>query len=176
MLASAVPAASAAPTITQAYSCVTSLGTLPSTVTVTGKAAENASSTLINLKNVVFKVKNTFGQSVTVDHVKVSVADPNATSAPYVTNSAGVGATPPGWTAGHDATGAFALFAGSKTVANGAAVANAPLKARYKDKGPAGTVITFMPGHISFNVTAPITTSATCTPTPPVGPIATVME
>jgi hypothetical protein len=173
VLATSVPVASAAQTITQVYSCSSSLGTLPASVTVTGKAAENSTSTKIKLTNVVFKVSNTFGQTVTVNSIKVSVPDPNNTSAPYVAGSAAVAATPPGWTAGHDTTGAFAFFAGSKTVVANGTVANAALKATYKDKGPAGTVINFVPGQISFNVTAPTSTTATCTPTSP-GTFATV--
>jgi hypothetical protein len=85
--------------------------------------------------------------TVTVNHIKVPVPDPNKSSAPYVANSAKVGTATPRWTAGHDATGVFAQFAGSMTITNGSSVANAPLKATYTDKGPVGTVINFRPGQ-----------------------------
>jgi hypothetical protein len=176
MLVASVPAASAATAVTQPYTCNAGGATVQASATVTGKAAENSTSTAIKLTNVVFKVTNTFGVgTVTVNHIKVSVPDPNTTSAPYVANSVAVAASPAGWTAGHDATGAFASFAGSKTVPTNGTVANAALKAKYKDKGPVGTVINYVPGQISFNITSPITATATCTATAPMT-FATVTE
>lgn len=165
-------------TISQPYSCSTTIGPLSETVSITGTATINKTTKVISLSGVVFTVNNTSGYSLTVNHVKLNVADPNKTSAPYKAGSAKVGTTPPGWTAGHGSTGAFALFAGSTTIANGATVSNAPLSAKYTDAGPAGTKISFKPGKVSFNLTSPSIAAGpvSCTPSAPVGTIASVTE
>jgi hypothetical protein len=167
MLATGVPAVSAAPTVTQSYTCTAGPITLPATAKVTGIAAK--SGTKINLKNVVFQVTNPTTMSLTVKSIKVSVPDPSATHAPYIAGSARAAHSPAGWTAGHDASGAFAFafFAGSQTISGGATVANAALSASYTNKGPARTVIKFVPGAVSFIVTRPAIGQATCTPNGP---------
>jgi hypothetical protein len=173
MLATGVPSASASVTVTQPYTCATSLGNLAATAKVTGTASKIG--TKINLKKVLFKVTNPTTFQLTVDHIKISVPDPSAAHAPYVARSAKVALTPAGWTAGHGTTGVFASFAGSQTIAAGATVANAALSASYKNAGPAGTVINFVPGQVSFHVSSPVSTTATCTPNGPMT-FATVTE
>jgi hypothetical protein len=166
--------------VSQTYHC--KIGTIITqnvTATVSGKAAIVTSKTnvkTVHLSAVVFKFTNSFGTTATISNVKMSVPDPNVTSAPYIANSAHAGTTPAGWTAGHDSTGAYLFFAGSATIANGATESSAALRATYKDKGPAGTAIAFHPGAISFMVTAPVSDPATCTATAPIKTIASVTE
>jgi hypothetical protein len=161
---------------TQAYSCSTPIGTQSSNVTVAGSASINTTTKKISLTGVKFTITNTFGVTFSANNVKISIPDPNKTSAPYVAGSAKVATSPAGWTAGHDSTGVFALHSGTITVANGQTVSNAALSAKYSDKGPAGKVIKFHPGTVSFSLTSPITGSVTCHPTAPVITIASVTE
>ena len=172
-VASATPAVAAA---SQGYSCSTPVGTQSGTATVAGKATLNATTKVISLSGVKVSIKNTFGVTVSGNNVKIVVPDPNTTSAPYVANSAKVATTPAGWTAGHATSGIFALHAGNVTFASGSTLSNAALSARYKDKGPKGTVVKFTPGPISFNLTSPISGTVTCTPTAPIVTIASVTE
>ncbi len=171
-----VAPAGASPDVSAGYSCSTPIGTESANVTVVGTAS--VANGIIGLKNVKFTITDNLGFSLTIDNVKVHVPDPNKVSAPYRAHSAKVGSAPAGWTAGHDTHGLFALHSASITVANGMTVSNAALSGKYTDKGPAGTVIAFKPGLVSFKVTSPITISgsATCTPTTPVPKIASVTE
>jgi hypothetical protein len=169
-----IAAASASTNVSAAYSCSIAGTTEAVTISVTGTATKTA--TTVNVKNVVFTVTNSFGITATISNIKVHVLDPNKTSAPFKAGSAHVAKTPAGWTAGHDSTGAFALFKGSTTIANGATVSNAALGAGYTNAGPTGTKISFKPAKVSFNVTSPITATVTCTPTKPVPVFASVTE
>lgn len=172
-LTGAAPAGAAS---TQAYSCSTPIGTESGTATISGKAVLNATTKVITLSAVKFSIKNTFGLTISGNNIKVSVPDPNTTSAPYITGSAKVATTPAGWTAGHGTTGLFALHKGTLTFANGSTISNAALSGRYKDKGPKGTVISFKPGTVSFNLTSPISGTVTCTPSGTVVTFASVTE
>jgi hypothetical protein len=171
-----LPAASAS-TITQAYTCATPLGSESGSVTVAGSAALNATTNTIKLSGVKFTIHNPLSTTaISADHIVVRVPDPNNTSAPYVAGSAKVAARPPGWKAGHSTTGVFASHAGTLTLPAAGTLSNAALSATYSDKGPKGTVVSFKPGKVTFDLTSPITGSVACTPTAPVGTFASVTE
>jgi hypothetical protein len=166
----------AASTINQSYFCNAGFETFTETNSVTGTARLNATTKVISVNGVVFTFINNTITAFTGNGLKMYVPDPNKTSAPYKTASAKAGTTPPGWTAGHDATGVFALFAGSFSIAPGGKMTNAPLSASYIDKGPKGTKISFKPGRITFKQTSPISGTVSCTPNSPVGIFASVTE
>ena len=166
-------------TVSQTYSCSVIGTTQTGTATVMGKAVIVTSTTgvkSISLTGVVFSITNSFGLTATVNTIKIHLLDPNKISAPYILNSAKAGTTPPGWTAGHDTTGTFLLFSGSTTFASGTTKRTAALRARYRDKGPRGTVIAFHPGNVTFSVTSPVVGSASCTPSGTLTTIASVTE
>lgn len=180
-VAGLAPAASARPAvhqvrpaITQSYTCQTPVGDANLSGTVTGKASIKKG--VIKLKKVVFAITNSVGLDLVVDHVKVSVADPDHAAAPYKKNSAKTAKKPTGWQAGHDSGGVFASHVGSMTIANGANVTSAALSAKYLVKGSHGTEIDFQPGAFSFHVSSPISGDVSCTPDSPVGTFASVTE
>jgi hypothetical protein len=128
----------------------------------------------IRLTGVKFVVFNSFGP-ITVNSATFTVPDPNPASAPYVAASVAVAALPPGWTAAHTvATGIEAIFAGAQAVAAGGQFANAVMSAKYGDLGPPATVISFLPGPISFNTTPGGTINCQLTGNP--APFAQVTE
>lgn len=165
-------------TVSQPYVCHVGIISKNVLATVTGKAAIVTSGTVktIHLTGVIFSFTNSFGVSATLNSIKAYVPYPNNTSAPYIAKSAKAGTTPAGWTAASDTTGVYLSFPGSTTVPNGAKESTAPLKANYKDNGPAGTVIAFHPGNITFKLTAPTTGTATCKPGSPLNTITSVTE
>jgi hypothetical protein len=175
VFAAAVPAADAA-TISQAYSCSSPVGTLSASVKVAGAAALNSTGSAIILSKVKFTITNPTTTTISADHIVVTVPDPNPTSAPYKAGTAKVASTPAGWTAGHNTSGVFAEHTGTITLAGGGTVSNAALSARYANKGPHGTVISYKPGPVSFDLTSPISGPVSCTPNPPVGTFASVTE
>jgi hypothetical protein len=167
------PPASATQHITQSYTC--SPGGAAS-ITIVGTATETETNETISLTGVKFTVTNSFGVTITAKNIQVNVPDPNNTSAPYIAGSAAVATTPPGWTAGHGTGGIFALHAGNITLANGATLSNAALRAKYKDKGPVGTVIKWVGGTVTLQVISPIVASVTCTPNAPLMTVTSVTE
>jgi hypothetical protein len=175
LLGLSVPPA-AASTITQSYFCNAIFETFTETNSVTGTARLNATTKVISVSGVVFTFNNNTLSPLTGNGLKMYVPDPNKTSAPYKAFSAKAGTTPPGWTAGHDATGVFALFAGNFSIPPAGKMSNAPLSASYIDKGPKGTKISFKPGRITFKQTSPISGTVNCTPNTPVGTFASVTE
>lgn len=175
VFAASMPSAGAA-TITQAYSCSSPIGTLSASVRVSGSAALNSTGKSINLSRVKFTVTNPTSTTISADNIVVTVRDPNKTAAPYKAGTAKVASTPPGWTAGHNASGVFAKHAGTVTLAGGGTVSNAALSASYANQGSSGTVISYKPGAVSFNLTSPIPGTVTCTPTAPVKRFASVTE
>ena len=168
--------APAGASVTQGYKCSSIDGVTPSVnATVTAKATINKTTKVITLSGVVFKLHNTFGVSATINTIKFYVNDPNTTSAPYVAGSANVAATPAGWTAGHD-TGLYELYPGSQSFKALATLTTAALGATYSDVGPVRTVIKFTVGSVSFNLTAPVQATVTCTPKAPEKVLAQVTE
>ena len=168
--------APAGASVTQGYTCSSIDGVKPSVnAAVTAKATINKTTKVIALSGVVFKLHNTFGVSATINDIKFYVNDPNTTSAPYVSGSGAAATSPAGWTAGHD-TGLFVVYSGSQTFKALSTLTTAALGASYSDLGPAKTVIKFTVGSVSFNLTAPVQASVTCTPKTPEKVIAQVTE
>ena len=168
--------APAGASVTQPYKCSSIDGVTPTvSAVITANATIDKTSKVITLSGVVFKLHNTFGDTATINNVKFYVSDPNTTSAPYVAGSATVASTPAGWAAGHD-TGLYELYAGSQTFKAFSYLTTAALGAQYTDAGPVRTVIKFTVGTVSFNLTAPVTASVTCTPKTPLKVIAQVTE
>jgi hypothetical protein len=162
--------------VTQGYTCSAIDGVKPAVnATVTAKATINKITKVISLSDVVFKLKNSFGVTATINDIKFYVNDPNNTSAPYVSGSAAAAATPAGWVAGHD-TGLYVLYSGSQTFKALATLTTAALSASYSDLGPTKTVIKYTVGTLTFNLTSPVTATVTCTPKTPEKTIAQVTE
>lgn len=171
-----VGVAPAGAAVTQNFKC-TPIGTVtPSfNVSESATASINKTTKMITLSNATFTVRNTFGVSATVNSIKFEITDPNNTSAPYIANSVKVATSPTGWVAGHD-TGIFAEHAGSEVFKALATLKNAALSAKYTDAGPVKTVINFIAGNFTFNITSPVQQAETCTPTAPAKIIAHVAE
>ena len=170
--------ASAGSPISQSYRCSAAGIAKVATATVSGTATivPATKGNDIQLSNVVFSVSNGFGVTATGRNFKVHVPDPNRTKAPYILKSANVATTPAGWTANHDGNGAYAAYVGTITIPNGGTVTSAALGALYTDKGATGTVISFLPGTITFNLQKPVAAPVTCTPVKPVASFAQVTE
>ncbi|HXX90220.1 MAG TPA: hypothetical protein VEI83_08365 [Acidimicrobiales bacterium] len=172
-----VGVAPAGATTTQGYSCSAIDGVKPAVnATVTAKATIDKTTKVISLTGVVFKLRNTFGVTATIDDIRFYVNDPNSTSAPYVAGSAAAAGVPAGWAAGHDSSGLYVVYAGSQTFKSLATLTTAALSAGYSDLGPAKTAIKFTVGTITFDVTAPVQAPVTCTPKTPEKVITQVTE
>ncbi len=146
------------------------------TATISSQVSATAIGQNIDLSRLTFMVTNPTTDTITVTAALVSLPDPNNTSAPYAAGSATVAKGSTGWTAGHNSTGIYGAFAGSMSVEPGETVSTPAFAAAYSDLGPAGTVIGWTPGAISITVGSPIKATVTCTPSAPVGVIASVTE
>lgn len=178
-LAAGAPASGAPrpapPATTVTYQCsAPGLGSVSIQAQVSGTARVTTDGAIV-LSGTRFRIKNTSGIALTAEDLKVAVADPDATSAPYVRGSAATGTSPAGWTAGHGSAGAYLLHAGQATVGIGASERTAALRARYRDDGPAGTVVDFVAGAVHLQLVSPVSAAVTCTPQDPV-PFASVTE
>jgi hypothetical protein len=160
--------------VTLGYSCGAGFALK---VTVTGVGSVNTleePTERFMASNVVFKIANPFSTPMTINNVRVRVADPPTVS--FVSGStlgAGWVFTHPGISTDTHASSAVIPVAGS--------LASGPMRMRYRDVSTDPTAgpgfVQWFGGSISLNVVSPPGIGAvTCTPIPPVAAFAAAKD
>ena len=160
--------------VTLGYSCGAGFALK---VTVTGVGSVNTleePTERFMASNVVFKIANPFSTPMTVNNVRVRVADPPTVA--YVSGStlgAGWAFSHPGISTDTHATNIVVPVAGS--------LASGPMRMRYRDisTDPTGGpgFVQWFGGPISLNVVSPPGVGAvTCSPIPPVAAFAAAKD